>query len=181
MPPTMIATFLGLTVLLSAPADAASPHAAQVPVPRERPSSIPAPSPAVKVPGMKSGLHGNATGQASIHAKRATQSVARVIVIKPPAPAKVASTGAGQRLATERTQNELTPGIVSPSYSVSAVPQTPVPGAPVWPSPIQQVPVVQPRYFATPVKPQLVFQARINQTSINSDLMTQPMVGHTRI
>ena len=181
MPSAPFATFVGLTLLLSIPAVAAPPHAAQiVPIPRERPSNIPARSPAVNVPGTISGPHGKtAIRQASVHPKRAKKSAVRVVVIKPPMPAKVA--GTRQRLASERPRIELMPGIVSPAYSVSAVPQSPVFAEPVPSEPVPQIAVLQPNDRAVPVSHTPVVQTRTNQTSINSDLMIQPMVEHTRI
>lgn len=172
IPVATIATFLGSTLLLLPVQGAAmSSHAARTPmtVPRELGAAVRIPVPSVKPPPV----------QASVHAKRGRQHIVRVVVIKPPMPpAQAASEKTHQGMPTERSATQ--PATIVPPPQPLA-PQTPILGTPVPPASVQQIPVAPTEYPAVPTNQTKVYQTRTNQTSINSDLMMQPTVGHTRI
>lgn len=167
MPSVMLATFLGLTLLLPARATAVTLHHAQL-------------SQTTVAPGTKSAGHGKgAIKQAAVRPTRTKQNSVRVFVIKLPVLPSVTGTKSREQSPNEGPRAA---GItVSPPYSLSAVPQIPVFSTPVPPTPTPQIPVPQPNDVAVPVNHTQVIQTRTNQTLINSDLMTQPMIGHTQI
>ena len=118
--------------------------------------------------------------RAPVHPKQSQRHSVRIVVIKPPMLQKVGGEKTRQTLPATSSTTELAT-IASPPPSLSAVPQTSISGIPVPPASVQQIPVTPIRDPAVPVNHAQVYQTRTNQLPINSDLMTQPAVRHTRI